>query len=163
MRAFDLDRFRRAQDAPNGGFDTALAELRAGQKKSHWIWYVFPQLAGLGRSSTAVFFGLDGAEEAVAYVRDDALGERLVTAAAAVRGHVTGARPLRLDRLMGSEIDALKLVSSMTLFGHIARRLGAVDAPPRLAEIGENAEAILTAAARQGYPRCAFTEQHLKI
>jgi uncharacterized protein (DUF1810 family) len=90
---------------------------------------VFPQLAGLGRSSTAVYFGLDGADEAVAYVRDDTLGERLVTAAAAVRGHVTGEQPLRLDRLMGSEIDALKLVSSMTLFGGIARRPGAVDAP----------------------------------
>ena len=160
--AFDLDRFRRAQDAPNGGFDTALAELRAGQKQSHWIWYVFPQLAGLGRSSTAVYFGLDGAEEALAYARDDVLGERLVAAAAAARGHVTGPHPLRLDRLMGSEIDALKLVSSMTLFGHVARRSGAVDAHPRLAAIGEQAEAILTAAARQGYPRCAFTDQHLK-
>ena len=104
MREFDLDRFRNAQDAPNGGFDTALAELRAGRKQSHWIWYVFPQLAGLGQSSTAVHYGLAGAEEAAAYVRDDVLGDRLVAAAAVVRGHVAGARPLRLDRLMGSEI-----------------------------------------------------------
>ena len=84
MRAFDLDRFRRAQDAP--------------------------------QSSTAVYYGLDGAEEAAAYLRDDVLGDRLVTAASAVREHVSRPRPPRLDVLMGSQIDAVKLVSCMTLF-----------------------------------------------
>jgi uncharacterized protein (DUF1810 family) len=163
VRAFDLNRFRRAQDAPNGGFDTALFELRAGRKQSHWIWYVFPQLAGLGQSSTALYYGLEGAEEAAAYVRDDVLGDRLVRAAAAVRGHVTGAQSLRLDTLMGSQIDALKVVSCMTLFEHLAKRPGAVDSCPRFASIADHAEAILTAAARQGYRRCAFTEQHLEI
>jgi len=160
---FDLDRFRTAQDAPQGGVDTALFELRAGRKQSHWIWYVFPQLAGLGQSSTALYYGLDGAEEAAAYLRDDVLGDRLVTAAAVVRDHLARAQPLPLESLMGSRIDALKVVSCMTLFEHIAKRLDAADPRPRFASMVACAGAILTAAVRQGYRRCAFTEEHLEI
>lgn len=158
-----LDRFRQAQDAPHAGYAVALHELQAGEKTSHWIWYVFPQLAGLGRSSTAVYYGLAGVEEAAAYLRDRVLGERLVTSAAAVQGHLSGsrARPLALAELMGSEIDALKLVSSMTLFAHVASTLHAMDAQPRFAEMAAHAEAILAAAAAQGYDRCAYTEAHL--
>jgi uncharacterized protein (DUF1810 family) len=74
----DLARFREAQDAPHAGFTVALRELQAGRKTGHWIWYVFPQLAGLGRSSTAVYYGLAGAAEAADYLRDRVLGERLV-------------------------------------------------------------------------------------
>src|ERR1044071_7849790 len=107
-----LRRFRQAQDAPHDGFETALAELRAGRKRSHWIWYVFPQLAGLGQSPMAVHYGLTGADEAAAYLRDDVLGGRLASAAAVVREHLERAEPPRLDTLMGSRIDALKLVSS---------------------------------------------------
>jgi len=161
VRAFDLDRFRRAQDASHGGFDTALLELRAGHKQSHWIWYVFPQLAGLGQSSTAVYYGLDGPEEAAAYLRDDVLGDRLVTAAGVVREHVTRPRPPRLDVLMGSQIDAVKLVSCMTLFEHVAKRVSPADPQPRFAAMGAHAEAILTAVAQQGHPRCGFTERCL--
>src|SRR5947207_2498527 len=111
---FNLDRFRDAQDAPHAGFAAALRELQAGRKTSHWIWYVFPQLAGLGRSSTAVYYGLADAEEAADYLRDQVLGERLISAAAVVRTHLAGAdaRPVRLEDLMGSEIDALKLLSA---------------------------------------------------
>ena len=162
MPSSGLGRFRTAQDAPDGGFDTALSELRAGRKRSHWIWYVFPQLAGLGQSSRAVHYGLAGAEEAAAYLRDDVLGDRLVAAAGTVREQLSRAQPPRLDTLMGSEIDALKLVSCMTLFEHVAKRPGAADPRSRFAALGAHAEAILTAAARQGYPRCAFTEQQLK-
>ena len=152
----DLGRFRSAQDSPHDGFATALAELRAGRKRSHWIWYVFPQLAGLGQSSTAIHYGLAGVEEATAYLRDPALGERLVTAAGVVREHLSGPKPARLETLMGSHIDALKLVSCMTLFAHVAKRVSASD--PRSAVLAEHADAILAAAAAQGYARCAFTE-----
>jgi uncharacterized protein (DUF1810 family) len=159
-----LDRFRQAQDAPHSGYAAALRELQAGEKTGHWIWYVFPQLAGLGRSSTAVFYGLAGVEEAAAYLRDRVLGERLVTAADAVRRHLSRAhgRPMRLAGLMGSEIDALKLVSSMTLFGHVAKTLHAADPQPRLAAMAAHADAILAAAAAQGYARCAYTEARLR-
>ena len=159
---FNLDRFRDAQDAPHAGFAAALRELQAGRKTGHWIWYVFPQLAGLGRSSTAVQYGLAGAEEAADYLRDRVLGERLVTAAAAVRMHLTNARPARLEELMGSHIDALKLVSSMTLFRQVARTLGADDSRPQLAAMTEHADIILAAAAAQGYGRCTYTEEHLR-
>jgi uncharacterized protein (DUF1810 family) len=160
-----LDRFRQAQDAPHAGYAVALHELQAGEKTGHWIWYVFPQLAGLGRSSTAVYYGLAGVDETAAYLRDRVLGERLVTAAAAVRGHVSGAhgRPsIRLAGLMGSEIDALKLVSSMTLFGHVAKTLAAADPQPRLVAMAAHADAILAAATAQGYARCAYTEAQLR-
>ena len=151
LNPITLDRFRHAQDAAHGGFATALAELRAGRKQSHWIWYVFPQLAGLGRSSTAIHYGIADADEAVAYLRDPVLGERLLTAAGVVRSHLSAPSPPRLDRLMGSEIDALKLVSCMTLFAIVARRAS-------VTAMAEHADAILDAAARQGYPRCAFTQ-----
>jgi uncharacterized protein (DUF1810 family) len=160
---FALDRFRDAQEAPHAGFTVALGELQAGRKTSHWIWYVFPQLAGLGRSSIAMHYGLAGPDEAADYLRDPVLGGRLVTAAAAVRTHLSGARPVRLEVLMGSRIDALKLISSLTLFEHVAKSLHAADPRPQFAAMAEHAEIILAAAARQGYGRCDFTEKALGI
>jgi uncharacterized protein (DUF1810 family) len=160
----NLDRFREAQGAPRAGFAQALRELEAGRKTSHWIWYVFPQLAGLGRSSTAAYYGLATVEEAAEYLRDQVLGDRLVSATAVVRTHLThaGARRVRLEELMGSHIDALKLVSCMTLFQHVATALHAVDPQPRFAAMAEHAEKVLAAAAAQGYGRCAYTEEHLR-
>src|SRR5687767_3375901 len=152
-----LDRFRRAQDARDGGFAVALRELQAGRKTSHWIWYVFPQLAGLGRSAYAVHYGLDGVDEAAAYLRDDVLGARLIEAAAAVRAHVCEGGRARLVDVMGSEIDTLKLVSSMTLFAHVATSLNSVDPRPKFALMAAHADAIVDAAAAQGYGACAYT------
>lgn len=154
-----LDRFRQAQDAPRSGFAVALRELEAGRKTSHWIWYVFPQLAGLGQSPTAVYYALAGAKEAVDYLRDQVLGERLVQASAVVAAHLAGAkgRPVNLEELMGSEIDAVKLVSSMTLFAHVAGAPHTGDPPARFAAMAGHANTILTIAAAQGYRRCAYT------
>ena len=125
----DLDRFKQAQDSRHAGYATALAELRAGRKTSHWIWYVFPQLRGLGRSSMAVRYALADGGEAAAYLRDPLLAQRLVAATAAVRGHVAPVRGAGapLDVVMGSDIDALKLVSSMTLFARVAAQMIAED------------------------------------
>jgi uncharacterized protein (DUF1810 family) len=158
---FNLDRFRDAQDAPQAGFAAALHELRAGRKTSHWIWYVFPQLSGLGQSSIAVYYGLTGPEEAADCLRDRVLGERLIAAAAVVRAQLAGGKayPVRREELMGSSIDALKLVSCMTLFRHVANALQAVEPRPQFATMAEHASTILTAAA-QGYRPCAFTEEH---
>jgi uncharacterized protein (DUF1810 family) len=157
-----LDRFRQAQDASHAGFAVALRELQAGRKSSHWIWYVFPQLAGLGRSSYAIHYGLAGVDEAVDYLRDPVLGARLVEATAAVRVHVASARRQPIANVMGSDIDAIKLVSSMTLFGHVAKMLSTVDPQPRFAAVAENAEAILDAAVAQGYQRCAYTLERVR-
>lgn len=157
-----LDRFRDAQDGAHAGFAAALRELRAGRKTGHWIWYVFPQLAGLGRSSTAVHYGLADAAEAADYLRDPVLGERLVEATAAARHHLTGPHAIGPVTLMGSDIDALKLVSSMTLFAQVATTLDAAGPNPRFKAMAEHASAILAAAAASGYDRCAFTEEHLR-
>jgi uncharacterized protein (DUF1810 family) len=109
---FDLDRFVRAQE---GVHEVALAELRRGRKSSHWMWFVFPQLAGLGRSATAERYAVTGVDEARAYLAHPVLGTRLreVTDAAAT------APASSADTLMGG-IDALKLRSSMTLFAAVA-------------------------------------------
>jgi uncharacterized protein (DUF1810 family) len=149
---FDLERFTRAQQRD---FAQALSELEAGHKRSHWIWYVFPQLAGLGSSPAAQTYGLQGADEATAYLRDAELRERLLAAANAVRRHLERESPAGLRTLMGSEIDALKLVSSMTLFREIARRLGDD-------EVASAALAILQAAKAQGFAECEFTKRQLE-
>jgi uncharacterized protein (DUF1810 family) len=151
----DLGRFRVAQEDSKSGFATALAELRAGRKTSHWIWYVFPQLAGLGRSPTARRFGLADLDEAAAYLRDPVLGTRLAEAVAAVHAHVTGSRSIPIETLMGSHIDALKLVSCLTLFRHVARAPSAAE----WTTLAEHAQAILGVARAQGLPPCAFTEE----
>jgi uncharacterized protein (DUF1810 family) len=71
---FDLDRFITAQEPV---FETVLAELRAGRKRTHWMWFIFPQLAGLGRSSTARFYGIGSVDEVRAYLAHPVLGPRL--------------------------------------------------------------------------------------
>jgi uncharacterized protein (DUF1810 family) len=157
-----LDRFRTAQDASHAGYAVALRELQRGRKSSHWIWYVFPQLAGLGRSSYAVHYGLAGIGEAADYLRDPVLGARLVEAAAAVRAHVADSKRIRIVDLMGSEIDAIKLVSSMTLFGHVAKTLDARNPQPQFAAMAAHADAILAAASAQGYDRCTYTLEHVR-
>jgi uncharacterized protein (DUF1810 family) len=157
---FDLGRFRKAQDG-NPGFTEALRELRTGAKTGHWIWYVFPQLRGLGRSSMAVRYGLEGPEEAAAYLDDPVLAERLAAATAAVRAHVSPPDPAPLEAIMGSDIDALKLVSSMTLFSHVARAEQARRPRPLLAALAEDTDAILEAAEKQGFQRCSFTEAEI--
>src|SRR5262245_10139509 len=122
MSLSSLERFKEAQDQHVTGFDSALSEIRAGGKRSHWIWYVFPQLAGLGRSALSQKYGLDGIAEAEDYLRDPVLRSRLLAIATAVREKL-GQRGSTLERLMGSTIDVAKLVSSMTLFRAVAERL----------------------------------------
>jgi len=161
----DLERFRRAQAHPVNGFEAALNELAAGQKRGHWIWYIFPQLTGLGQSSMATTYGLNGVGEAAAYLEDTELRRRLLAAIDVVARQLRRTPRLQLEALMGSEIDAVKLVSSMTLFGAMARRL-LDDATNRTAAteleaIAGGAEQILATAARQGRPACAFTLQAL--
>ena len=154
----DLERFRVAQENPRAGFATALAELRAGRKTSHWIWYVFPQLAELGRSSMARRFGLADIDEATAYLSIRPGGAPRA-AVAAVRAHVAGSRPIPIETLMGSHIDALKLVSCLTLFRHVARTPAGGEPRPAWEVLGADADEILAAAHIQGLPPCAFTEE----
>ncbi len=106
---YNLKRF---VDAQEGMIEVALAELRAGQKHSHWMWFVFPQLADLGRSPTAKFYGLASFDEAKAYLGHALLGIRLRECVEAL---LPWGAARSAERILGP-IDALKLGSSMTLF-----------------------------------------------
>lgn len=114
----DLERFLDAQDAPAGDvtvYERALAELRAGAKRSHWMWFIFPQLAGLGSSEMARRYAIAGLDEAATYLGHPVLGPRLracVAALNAVRGKSA-------HEIMGHP-DDLKLRSSLTLFAQAA-------------------------------------------
>ena len=103
-----LERFR-----PMHGqsFEKALAEIRRGYKQSHWMWYIFPQLKGLGRSSTAQYYGLDGLEEARRFAADPVLGGNLRTITQALLD-----QPMRNAHAVFGGTDAMKLRSCMTLF-----------------------------------------------
>jgi uncharacterized protein (DUF1810 family) len=108
----DLQRFVEAQTPV---FDRALAELRAGRKQTHWMWFVFPQIAGLGHSAMARRYAISHMNEARAYLAHELLGPRLCTCAQAMLLH--GDRSAR--QILGSP-DDIKLRSSMTLFAAVA-------------------------------------------
>ena len=107
---FDLERFVVAQDA-GGTIEKALDELRNGRKTSHWMWFVFPQIAGLGQSSMAKRYAIGSLDEARAYLQHPVLRPRLLEAA----DIVAQTQGSTAERIFGS-IDAQKLQSSMTLF-----------------------------------------------
>jgi len=107
---YNLDRFVSAQSG--GVYEEALAELEAGTKQSHWMWFIFPQHRDLGRSATAKFYGLSGVEEARAYAQHPLLGERLRACCRALLPHLANRRP---EQILGA-VDALKLRSSMEIF-----------------------------------------------
>ena len=151
-----LQRFKDAQDQAVSGFESALSEIRAGGKRSHWIWYVFPQLSGMGSSAASRTYGLDGVGEAEDYLRDPLLRSRLLTIASAAARQVDGGG-VTVVRLMGSSIDATKLVSSMTLFEHVAQRLHDLEGLDEYASLAAAAKTLLQRAAAEGCPPCQFT------
>ena len=112
--AYELERFVTAQDSAGTAgsvFHSAMAELRRGRKTSHWMWFVFPQVAGLGQSPTARRYAISSLDEARAYLRHPVLGPRLAEAARVLTERPGG----DADQVFGG-LDALKLRSSMTLF-----------------------------------------------
>jgi len=113
---FHLQRFVAAQDA-DGTYERAAAELRAGRKTSHWMWFIFPQIAGLGYSPASQMYAITSLEEARAYLAHPVLGARLIECATIL----TGLPGRTAEQILG-EVDALKLRSSITLFIHAAPR-----------------------------------------
>ncbi len=108
---FDLDRFVTAQNA-DGTYSRAVEELRRGVKTSHWMWFVFPQIAGLGYSAMSRRYAISSTDVARAYLAHDVLGKRLRECA----GIVAGTTGRTAEQIFGA-VDAQKLHSSMTLFG----------------------------------------------
>ena len=111
---YNLERFVAAQDA-DGTYLSALDELRAGFKSSHWMWFVFPQIAGLGHSPTSRRYAISSLAEAAAYLEHPVLGPRLREAA----GILASLKGRSADQIFGG-VDAMKLRSSMTLFDRAA-------------------------------------------
>ena len=112
MSKYDLERFKRAQTQD---YAVALREIRSGRKRSHWMWYIFPQLRGLGHSGMADYYGIDGREEAVAYLADDVLGPRLIESSEAL----LALEDKDAEHIFGFP-DVLKLRSCMTLFAAVS-------------------------------------------
>lgn len=104
----DLTRFKKAQERD---YETALAEIRGGEKRSHWMWYIFPQLEGLGFSEISQYYGIKGIEEARAYLADDLLRSHLVE----ISESLLALESNNATQVMGYS-DDMKLRSSMTLF-----------------------------------------------
>lgn len=106
---YQLQRFILAQEI-NHAYDKALEEIKAGRKQSHWIWYVFPQIVGLGYSSKSRYYGIISLEEAIEYLEDETLRNRLYEITNALMGQDGSA-----EEILGG-IDAIKVRSCMTLF-----------------------------------------------
>ena len=111
---YDLQRFVAAQDA-GGTYQRAAAELRGGRKASHWMWFIFPQIAGLGYSMASRTYAISSVEEARAYLAHPVLGPRLIECAAIL----AGLHGRTAEQIFGG-VDAVKLRSSVTLFMHAA-------------------------------------------
>ena len=112
MDQYNLNRFLEAQMTT---YEGAMLELARGRKESHWIWYVFPQIDGLGRSDTAKLYSIKSLEEGRAYLKHPVLGPRLIEACE----KLLSLKDLSIDEIMGHP-DYLKLLSSMTLFAYIS-------------------------------------------
>jgi uncharacterized protein (DUF1810 family) len=153
VRTLSLERFHKAQASPAAGYDPALAEIRRGCKTSHWIWYIFPQIEGLGRSSTARAYAIRDLAEACKYLRDPLLRARYEEIARAVSDQLTRGRAV--DELMGGRTDALKLASSLTLFRAAAQSLTSED--PTVDSLAQLCDSTLGQTSAQGYPPCAHT------
>ena len=113
-----LDRFLKAQEK---SYEGALTELKAGRKRGHWIWWVFPQMRGLGTSEYSMFYGIVDEAEALAYLLHPILGARYRECVAVVHRHLCQGRADPLT-LMGSEVDVMKLRSSLKLFLKVASK-----------------------------------------
>ena len=149
----DLVRFVRAQERQP--WTSAAAELAAGAKRSHWIWWIFPQLVSLGTSPQAQRFGLDGLEEAVVYLGEAVLAERLLACFDALLAN----RPRSIVAVMGGDtgwdVDTVKLVSCATLFREASQRMGRAD-------VLQRCDAVLAWAFDEGYPPCVRTDEALR-
>jgi len=133
---YALRRFITAQDTgQHSAYERAMAELRSGRKRSHWIWFVLPQLDGLGRSAMAQRYGLNGLEEAKAHLAESLLRTRFEETIAVIADQL-GQPGQTLVRLMGGQLDASKTISSLTLFA----AAGLPEAQALLYQIGQSCE-----------------------
>jgi uncharacterized protein (DUF1810 family) len=115
----DLTRFVLAHEEK---FDSALLELETGQKTSHWMWYIFPQMLGLGTSEMSIKYAITDESEAIGYLQNSLLFDHLAAVTKAIHGHVVVMNKQVLN-VLGSDIDVIKLKSSLHLFSPLAKQL----------------------------------------
>lgn len=156
-----LERFRRAQESDTAGFASARWELVSGRKVGHWMWYIFPQLKGLGSSDLSRLYALRDGDEAVRYLSDPVLGKRVAELTELVDAKLK--QGVRLENLFGGTIDARKLVSSLTLFELAARKGMADDFPFHREDFILHCAAVLAAADHEGFERCSYTVSHAAL
>ena len=149
----DLQRFERHHP---DDFRRALGEIETGRKQTHWMWFVFPQLISLGRSATSIEYGISSVDEAERYLRHPVLGRDYGQIVAAVWDRVVRHGD-SITALMGSP-DDLKLISSLTLFGTVARRME----DPRFTTVADLCDDVLAAATAQGFAPCRTTVEFLR-
>ncbi len=149
----DLSRFETHQN----DFDRALGEIDSGRKRSHWMWFVLPQVSGLGNSEMSTVYAISSIDEAEAFLLHPVLGTSYRKIVEAVWEQVVN-RGVTIRSLFGSPDDA-KLVSSLTLFAAIGKR---VEPAPDIAAFVTQAGDILEAAYAQGLARCVTTERFLE-
>ena len=148
----DLSRF----ETHRNDFDRALGEIESGRKRSHWMWFVFPQVSGLGNSEMSRVYAIGSIDEAEAFLLHPVLGSSYRKIVDAVWEQVVN-RGVTVRALFGSPDDA-KLVSSLTLFAAIGKRL----LSPDIAAFVMQADDILEVAYAQGLAKCATTEQFVQ-
>jgi uncharacterized protein (DUF1810 family) len=153
-----LTRFHQAQSSQWSGYATALAEMRRGHKSSHWIWYIFPQIEGLGHSSAAREYALRDLNEACDYLRDPILRARYEEISTAVEEQLV--QGVDVGTLMGSSTDVLKLASSLTLFRAAASLLAQTD--QTLTPLSKRCDSILQELMQEGFPPCEFTMDRIE-
>jgi len=153
MSDIDLSRF---VDGYERAFERALAEIGAGHKDTHWMWYILPQVDGLGSSPTAIRYAIHTRAEAEAFLAHPRLGPDYCQIVDAVWQQAIGAG-VSLHALFG-EPDKWKLVSSRTLF---AASAGGLDPSPEREKLISQADEVLDQGAAQGLPRCAATKARL--
>lgn len=150
----DLDRF---VDAQRGNFERILGEINAGRKQSHWMWYVLPQVAGLGLSPTSKRYAITSVAEAEALLTHPILGDRYRQIVDAVWHQVVD-NGATIHHVFGSP-DDIKLVSSLTLFASVGHR---IDPPePVITAFVTQADDILRVAYAQDFDRCKTTERFI--
>lgn len=154
----NLVRFHKAQDKY---YNQAFKEIKTGKKTGHWIWYIFPQIKGLGKSSNSSEYGISDFNEACDYLNDPKLFKRYVTMVKLVESQLK----IPIKKLMGSDTDAQKFASSLTLFQSAATYLSlqSNDTSQELKDFERCCTKILDAIAKQGYPRCQNTESIIDI
>ena len=115
----DLTRFILAHEEK---YESALLELETGQKTSHWMWYIFPQMIGLGTSEMSIKYAITDESEAIGYLQNSLLFDHLAAVTKAIHGHVVVMNK-QVINVLGSDIDVIKLKSSLHLFSQLAKQL----------------------------------------